>query len=75
VVGLAGAIAFFGYAVMYYGLDQIAGGNNGFFELVVPGKFKAAPKDGAAAASSSSSSGGAASTLEGVGLDVAPLLP
>lgn len=43
-------IVFFGYWVAYYGLTQITGGNWGFFDLGVPGRWTAdtaaTPKDG-----------------------------
>lgn len=33
------------YGVAYYGLDQIRGGNDGFLDLIVPGKYKKVPTD------------------------------
>jgi hypothetical protein len=45
VLGVAALVALFGYSVLYYGLDQIGGGNNGFWSLVIPGKYSNQPKD------------------------------
>lgn len=45
MLGVAALVALFGYSVLYYGLDQISGGNNGFWSLVIPGKFTNQPKD------------------------------
>jgi hypothetical protein len=39
VAGIGFLVAFFGYSVLYFGLDQLQGGNNGFLSLIVPGKF------------------------------------
>ena len=32
-------VTFLGYAVFYYGLTQVRGGNWGLLDLIVPGKF------------------------------------
>ncbi len=52
MVGLAGLVALLGYSLLYYGLDQVSGGNNSFFALINPFKpFTNAPKDGGGAGS------------------------
>lgn len=57
-----GAIGFFvlwvGYAVFYYGFDQIRGGNNGFLDLALPGHYKALPTDAQLGGGSSASNQG-----------------
>lgn len=48
MAGLGIGIAWFGYAVFYYGFTQLQGGNWGFLDLVVPGRWanaKNTPKD------------------------------
>lgn len=37
VVGIA--VTFFGYSVFYYGLTQVQGGNWGYLDLVLPGRW------------------------------------
>lgn len=50
-------VAFFGYAVLYYGITQVRGENLGFLDLLLPGRFSKVvsgvkpPKDGETAAS------------------------
>lgn len=38
--------AWFGYAVFYYGLDIVTGGNDTFVSLIWPGKYAVTAKDG-----------------------------
>lgn len=49
MAGLGFGIAWIGYSVMYYGITQVQGGNWGFLDLLVPGRWTAAvaatPKD------------------------------
>ena len=45
MLGVGFFVAWLGYAIMFYGLDQLQGGNNGFLDLVKPGAYKAAAKD------------------------------
>jgi hypothetical protein len=51
VVGVGILTLFVGYALFYYGLTQIQGGNWGLLDLVLPTKWTpavaATPKDGA----------------------------
>ena len=86
MIGLAGLIALLGYSLVYYGLDQIGGGNNSFFALIDPFKpFTSAPKDGGGGTSSSSSAsinpatapgfGNVAATATTPGLNFAPIPP
>lgn len=34
-----------GYALFYFGVDQIRGGNNGLLDLAIPGRYKHLPTD------------------------------
>lgn len=44
----AAAVLWVGYGVLFYGVDQIRGGNNGFLDLMIPGKYRnIAPDEGA----------------------------
>jgi hypothetical protein len=45
MAGIGVAVAWLGYALGFYGLDQIRGGNNSFLSLVKPGKFTSAAPD------------------------------
>lgn len=48
MAGVALAVMFLGYSAAYYGFTQVQGGNWGFLDLVVPGRWAAAmstPKD------------------------------
>jgi hypothetical protein len=40
VVAVSGVLIFAGYQLLVYGLDQVRGGNNGFVDLLWPGRFK-----------------------------------
>jgi hypothetical protein len=60
--GLPAFVIFLGYAVFYYGMDQIKGGNNGFLSLVVPGKYSnQTPDNGGSSGSAGSGSTSGAS--------------
>lgn len=54
IVGVAGFVAWIGYSLFFYGLDQIRGGNNGFLSLIVPGKYSAQPNDSGGAGGNAS---------------------
>lgn len=45
MLGLAGLVLLLGYNNLYFGLDQLSGGNNGWFSLLIPGKFTNQPND------------------------------
>lgn len=45
MIGVGVFVAWLGYGVFYFGLDQIRGGNNGFLSLLVPGKYTNQPSD------------------------------
>jgi hypothetical protein len=45
VLGLAGLVLLLGYQNLYFGLDQLNHGTNGYFDLLIPGRYKNAPKD------------------------------
>ncbi len=45
MLGLAGLVFLLGYNNLYFGLDQLRGGNNGWFSLLIPGKFTDEPND------------------------------
>jgi hypothetical protein len=48
LLGALVLVTWLGYSVFYYGLDQIQGGNNGFWSLTNPFvQFVLQPKDGA----------------------------
>lgn len=49
MAGLGIGIAWFGYAVLYYGVTQVQGGNWGLLDLMVPSRWATAaatPTDG-----------------------------
>jgi hypothetical protein len=49
VLAVGIGVTFTGYAIFYYGLTQVQGGNWGFWDLLVPSRWAAAqniPKDG-----------------------------
>jgi hypothetical protein len=46
VVAVSGVLIFAGYQLVVYGLDQVRGGNNGFVDLLWPGRFKTVLPDG-----------------------------
>jgi hypothetical protein len=48
MVGVGVFVAWLGYSLFYYGLDQIRGGNNGLLSLMIPGKYSDQPKDSGA---------------------------
>ena len=54
MLGLAGLVLLLGYQNLYFGLDQLNHGTNGYFDLLIPGRYKNAPKDNGSAGSSSS---------------------
>lgn len=49
MVGIGIVLAWFGYAVLYYGINQITGGNESFASLVVPGRYAPVARDSAPA--------------------------
>ena len=50
MIAIGGVIIFGGYQLLVYGWDQITGGNAGFFQILVPGKYtNVAANDGPAA--------------------------
>lgn len=51
MLGLAGLVLLLGYQNLYFGLAQIAGNTDGYFDYLIPGRYK-----GAGSSSSSSSS-------------------
>jgi len=51
-------LAWAGYSLFYYGLDQVKGGNNTIMELVWPGRYKVVAKDGGAVANPNGQYGG-----------------
>lgn len=79
MVGLAGLVALLGYSLLYYGLDQVSGGNNSFFALINPFKpFTPAPKDGGGtgnAAPASINTGPVNTTTGGTYTSKPPKLP
>lgn len=58
MAGIGILIAWLGYGLGYYGVDQIRGGNNGLMSLLIPGKYSNQPNDSGGAAGSGA--GGAA---------------
>jgi hypothetical protein len=58
MLAVGSGVAFLGYAIFYYGLTQVQGGNWGFLDLVIPSRWTpeiaATPKDGGVSAGSSS---------------------
>jgi hypothetical protein len=45
MIAVSGALVFAGYQLICYGWDQVRGGNNGFFDILWPGRFKNATPD------------------------------
>ena len=60
MLAVGSGVAFLGYAILYYGLTQVQGGNWGFLDLVIPSRWTptvaATPKDGGLTTGSNSSS-------------------
>lgn len=60
MLAVGGGVAVLGYAILYYGLTQVQGGNWGFLDLVIPSRWTptvaATPKDGGLTTGSNSSS-------------------
>jgi hypothetical protein len=83
VVGIAALFLLISYQNLYFGLDQLQGGNNGYWSLLIPGKFTNQPRDngspGAASAASPASTTGTAAptgtTAKGAAAAAASLLP
>lgn len=47
MLGIAIGVLHLGYWIAYWGVDMITGGNDSFFDVGVPGRWKGpAPKDG-----------------------------
>lgn len=61
MAGIGIVVLIFGYWLVYYGVDQVRGGNDGFLALGIPGRFAAVggtqPKDGAGKSSGPSQGG------------------
>jgi hypothetical protein len=38
-------LAWFGYSVLYYGLNTVTGGNESFMSLIWPGRYAPVPRD------------------------------
>lgn len=64
--GLGIGVIWFGYAVLYYGVTQVQGGNWGFLDLIVPARWTAAvaatPRDTGASAATGTAAGNALAT-------------
>jgi hypothetical protein len=45
MVSVAALFLLLSYQNLYFGLDQLNGGNNGYWSLLVPGKFTDQPND------------------------------
>lgn len=46
MIAIGGVLIFGGYQLLVYGWDQLTGGNAGFFQILVPGRYKdVAPND------------------------------
>ena len=61
MAGLGIGIAWFGYAVLYYGVTQVTGDNYGFLDLILPGRWAKAvdtPTDQGIAGAKRAGSGG-----------------
>ena len=60
MLAVGSGVAFLGYAILYYGLTQVQGGNWGFLDLVITSLWTptvaATPKDGGLTTGSNSSS-------------------
>jgi hypothetical protein len=67
VAGLGVLVAWVGYSLFYYGLDQIRGGNNGLLSLMVPGKYTNQPGDSPGLPAAETQGGGVANTGTGAG--------
>lgn len=64
MIAVAAVVTWMGYSLIYYGLDQVRGGNNGFFSLVIPGKYKNVdPDTGSEKKNASASPGGGQTPL------------
>lgn len=52
MIAIAALFVLLGYQNLYYGLDQLGHGNNGYWDLLIPGKFTPGiPKDNASGSS------------------------
>ena len=68
MIGLAGLFLLLSYQNLYFGLDQLSGGNNGYWSLLIPGKFvPGVAKDGGPASSSSGQPTAAQKAFLGIG--------
>lgn len=47
MAGIGLAFLWLGYAMAFYGYDQITGGNDPFLSLIVPGRYSVQPRDDA----------------------------
>jgi len=65
-IGIGLVLVWVGYGVGYYGFDQIRGGNNGFLDLMIPGRFKAVPKDSRGTTGGNGQGAQASATNQGV---------
>jgi hypothetical protein len=64
VAGIGIFVAWLGYSLGFFGLDQIRGGNNGLLSLMRPGKFKEQPSDGGGNTDTASVPGGLGSAVK-----------
>lgn len=63
MAGIGIVLAWFGYAVSYYGLNILTGGNESFMSLIWPGRYTPVPRDsGSPAAAGAGQVGGQAPT-------------
>jgi len=71
MLAIAGAVTWFGYLVMTYGLSQLTGQNYSFLDLAIPGKFTlGSPAPDAGSTITGSTPGGT-----GTGKGTTPLNP
>lgn len=45
MAGIGIFVAWLGYSLAYFGVDQVRGGNNGLLSLMIPGRYSAQPND------------------------------
>lgn len=64
MAGLGVFIAWLGYSVAYFGVDQIRGGNNGLIALMKPGVFTEQQPDGGPQPAAGATTGGTGSAVK-----------